>query len=83
MSHSLNRPAGRRRSGNPSPAAAAERYSYKGSYTDRHDRPRQAPRPEGTYVSGAMHRHRPGRYTDVDGAARGAGRAHGHYTQRG
>lgn len=81
MTDSLNRPAEQRRTGQ-SPVAEAH-HGCRGSYTDRHDRPRQAPRPEGTYVSGAMPKPRPGKYTDADGVVRGADRTEGCYTRRG
>lgn len=83
MTDSLKRPAEQRRTDKQSSCAAASQHGCRGSYTDRHDRPRQAPRPEGTYVSGATHRPRPGSYTDVDGVARGARRIDGYYTRRG
>ncbi|MBP3044408.1 hypothetical protein J2M54_12725 [Arthrobacter sp. zg-ZUI227] len=83
MTDSANRPAEQRRTGKQSSVAEAVQHCGGGSYTDRHDRPRQAPRSEGAYVSGATDRPHPGSYTDVDGLERGTDRTDGYYTRRG
>ena len=52
----------------------------KGTYIDRYDRPHPAPRPEGSYVSGARDTSARGSYTWVEGAPRRADRPEGCYT---